>query len=165
MRKRGPLFAARTLKAGAAIAVLMGVSALQAQESGIPPDMFIPGNLVVTRSVYTYGHNITAQVTNLPPGCTPISPSNPNPGDPCALAVINSAYPFVFNNVTVDGSFGITPKIFLDQMTRLGSTLTLEVPNSTQPGVTATSDQMVTSFIHPEKSTRSIPSCRPTTGR
>jgi hypothetical protein len=75
--------------------------------------LFIPGSLVLTRSVYTNGHNITAQVTNLPPGCTPISPSNPNPADPCALAVIDSAYPFVFNNDTVDGSFGITSKIFL----------------------------------------------------
>jgi hypothetical protein len=115
LRKRGLLLGARTLKAGASIAVLIGVSTLLAQESGIPPNLFIPGSLVLTRSVYTNGHNITAQVTNLPPGCTPISPSNPNPADPCALAVIDSAYPFVFNNDTVDGSFGITSKIFLDR--------------------------------------------------
>jgi hypothetical protein len=151
LRKRGLLLGARTLKAGASIAVLIGVSTLLAQESGIPPNLFIPGSLVLTRSVYTNGHNITAQVTNLPPGCTPISPSNPNPADPCALAVIDSAYPFVFNNDTVDGSFGITSKIFLDQISRSGSLVTsLEVPNSTQPGVTAAGDQMVTSF--PSKS-------------
>ncbi len=148
LRKRGHLFAAATLKSAPSIAILMGVvCTLHAQESGIPRNLFIPGNLVVTRSVYTNGHNITAQITNLPPGCTPISPSDPDPADPCALAVIDSSYPFVFNNDTVDGSFGITSKIFLDQLTRFGSPITsLEVPNSTEPGVTATSDQMVTSF-------------------
>ncbi len=53
----------------------------------------------------------------------------------------------MFNNDTVDGSFGITSKIYLDQITAFGFPLTsLEVPNSSQPGVTATSDQMVTSF-------------------
>jgi hypothetical protein len=150
LRKRSRLVAARTLLAAGSIAALMGVSTAQAQESGIsllPGNLFIPDNLVVSRSVYTNGDNITAQVTNLPPGCTPITSANPSPADPCTAAASSSAYPFVFNNDTVDGSFGITSKIFLDQITPFGFVFTsLEVPNSSQPGVKSTSDQMVTSF-------------------
>ena len=77
---------------------------------------FLPGNLVVSRSVYTN-----------------------NPSFP--------AYPFVWNTDLTDASFGITSKIFLDQMTPFGLvTGTLEVPNSTQHGITAQSNQAVTSF-------------------
>ena len=44
-------------------------------------------------------------------------------------------------------SFGITSAIFLDQLTPDGRFVnTLEVPNSTQPGVSSTDDQLVTSF-------------------
>jgi hypothetical protein len=134
--------AAGTLLAAALIA---GSSTARAQ--GFPGNLFIPGNLVVTRSVYTDGGNITAGVTNLPPGCTPVTAENPTPADPCAAAVTSSAYPYVFNNDSVDGSFGVTSEIFLDQVTPFGFVFSsLEVPNSTQAGVTSTSDQMVTSF-------------------
>src|SRR5262249_25507638 len=55
--------------------------------------------------------------------------------------------PSVWNNDSVDGSFGITSKIFLDQITASGSLVsTLEVPNSSQNEVPPTKDQMVTSF-------------------
>jgi hypothetical protein len=149
-KKRGRLVAARTLLAAGSIAALFGISTAQAQESAaslFPGNLFIPGNLVVTRSVYTNGNNITAGTTNLPPGCTPVTATNPTPADPCAAANANSAYPFVFNNDGVDPSFGVTSKIFLDQLTPFGFVFTsLEVPNSSQTGVTATSDQMVTSF-------------------
>jgi hypothetical protein len=77
---------------------------------------FTPGNLVVSRSVYL---------------------ENPSLG----------LYPFVWNNDLIDASFGITSRIFLDEMTPLGALVgTLEVPNSTQNGVPATKDQLVTSF-------------------
>ncbi len=50
-------------------------------------------------------------------------------------------YPFVWNNDITDPSFGITSKIFLDQLTPFGFPLTsLEVPNSTQQGVPPTKD-------------------------
>jgi hypothetical protein len=131
------LLAAGTLLAAAPIAVLIGASPLVAQEPSVP---FLPGNLAVTRSVYANGGNIVAGETNLPPGCGSSS-------DPCTPAVTSSAYPFVFNNDTVDGSFGVTSKIFIDQMTPFGFTFSsLEVPNSSQAGVTATSNQVVTSF-------------------
>ncbi len=47
----------------------------------------------------------------------------------------------------VDGSFGITSKIVLDQLTRSGLLISsLEVPNSSQRHLSPTSDQMVGSF-------------------
>jgi hypothetical protein len=53
----------------------------------------------------------------------------------------------VWNNDAVDPSFGITSKLFLDQLATNGSPVnSIEVPNSTQNGVPATKDQMVTSF-------------------
>ena len=124
-------------------AFIAGSLALRAQENDFslfPGNFFIPGNLVVARSVYTNGNNIIAGVTNLPPGCGSAT-------DPCTAAVTSSAYPYVFNNDTVDGSFGVTSKIYLDQITPFAFPFTsLEVPNSTEAGVTATSDHLVTSF-------------------
>src|ERR1700758_4636744 len=74
---------------------------------------FYPGNLVVSRSVYDNNpSNIQVGMT-LPPNCT----------SGCAQAVVDGTYPFVFNNVGVDGSFGITSKIFLDQITTSGTLL------------------------------------------
>jgi hypothetical protein len=102
---------------------------------------FSPGNLVISRSVYGDTNNITAGVAILPPNCSPANCPTP------VTAVVGSAYPYVWNNDTVDGSFGITSKIFLDQITPLGALVnSLEVPNRSQKGVPPTKDQMVTSF-------------------
>ena len=100
---------------------------------------FRPGNLLVSRVVYDNNpNNIVAGVTLLPPGCV---------GSACTSATASGAYPSVWNNVLVDGSFGITSRIVLDQMTRLGLLIsTLEVPNSSQRHIAVTSDQMVGSF-------------------
>ncbi len=66
---------------------------------------------------------------------------------PCAAAINNGTYPFVFNNDTIDASFGITSKIFLDQITPSGFLLdSLEVPNSSLKNVHTESNQIVTSF-------------------
>src|SRR6202035_116869 len=77
----------------------------------------------------------------LPPNCSLANCPTP------VTAVVGSAYPLVWNIDTVDGSFGITSKIFLDQMTPSGLVFaSLEAPNSSQNGVPPTKDQMVTSF-------------------
>jgi hypothetical protein len=100
-------------------------------------DYFIPGNLVVSRSVYDNNPKNVAVGETLPPGCM----------NGCGSAVSDGTYPYVWNNDTVDGSFGITSKIFLDQLTPSGTLVTtLEVPNSSQRGVPPTKDQLVTSF-------------------
>lgn len=144
LRKRGRLFAVAPLLAAACVGTFLSVPAANAQESGLslfPGNFFLPGNLVVSRSVYVDTGSITAGTTVLPPDCSLANCPTP------VTAVVNSAYPYVFNNDTVDGSFGITSKIFLDQMTPFGLVFTsLQVPNSSQPGVTPTRDQLVTSF-------------------
>ncbi len=98
---------------------------------------FVPGNLLVSRSVYDGGPS-TVQVGDvLPPGCL----------SGCATATANGTYPYVWNNDLADASFGITSRVFLDQLTPSGSFVdSLEVPSSSDNGVPATKDQMVTSF-------------------
>jgi hypothetical protein len=127
----------------AAVATLALPLSLSAQDFGSgfrPAPQFFPGNLVVSRSVYD---NLASNVSvgeALPPECSPST-------DACVTAVNNGTYPFVFNNAPVDASFGITSRIFLDQITPFGLRLnTLEVPNSLDRGITSRSNQMVTSF-------------------
>ncbi|HEX3635297.1 MAG TPA: hypothetical protein VHV99_07385 [Paraburkholderia sp.] len=97
-----------------------------------------PNRLLVSRSVYDVNPAIVPGVTPLPFNC--VAPN-------CVTATANGSYPTVFNNNLVDGSFGVTTKIFLDQLTLGGELVgTLEVPNSAQHNVGPNSDQMVTSF-------------------
>ncbi|BCF99148.1 hypothetical protein PPGU19_037170 [Paraburkholderia sp. PGU19] len=102
---------------------------------------FHPGLLVISRSVYD---NLSSNVqagTILPPNCASTqggcSASTGAPSD--------GTYPYVWNNDAYDASFGITSRIFLDQISRGGAVVsTLEVPNSLQKGFSR--DQLVTSF-------------------
>ncbi len=100
-----------------------------------------PGNLLVSTSTFQNDPNIIVG-TPLPPGCgTTVYNS------PCGLAIVNGDYPFVFNNDTVDGHFGITSKIVLQQLDTSGKMLgTLEVPNSSRRDSASSDNQMVTSF-------------------
>jgi len=101
-------------------------------------DFFLPGNLVVSRSVYDNNSGNVEVGDALPPDCAPVN---------CVAAVSDGTYPIVWNNDLVDGSFGITSRILLDQITPEGTLVnSLEVPNSFQPGVPPTKDQLVTSF-------------------
>jgi len=138
-RKR-PSRAAATLLTAVSIVTLVGVQTARADDdTGFP--FFLPFNLAVTRSVYVDTGSITAGTTVLPPNCSPANCPTP------ATAVTSSAYPYVFNNDTVDGNFGITSKIFVDQVTPFGWVFSsFEVPNSSEHGVGPKSDQMVTSF-------------------
>ena len=111
-----------------------------AQAFGDPVPYFFPGNLVVSRSVYDNNANNIAVGTQLPPNCAKTV-------GPCAPATNNGTYPLVFNNVIPDPSFGVTSKIFLDQITPFGFLLnSLEVPNSSQWNAHTGSNQLVTSF-------------------
>jgi uncharacterized protein (TIGR03437 family) len=97
---------------------------------------FTPGNLVVTRSVYAGDATTVTVGQPLPPIC-PVTAS-------CGgKATNNGAYPApgstnnVWNNANVDGSFGITSPIFLDQVATSGALInTLALPP----------DLLVTSF-------------------
>jgi hypothetical protein len=134
-RSRRHLIARLVFTAIAATSAACGLSAQQ-PDFGFP--QFFPGNLVVSRSVYD---NLAGNVTlgeQLPPGCIPAN---------CVTAVANGTYPFIFNNAPVDGSFGITSRIYLDQITPWGFPIsTFEVPNTLQRGITSGSNQLVTSF-------------------
>ncbi|MGC2180822.1 MAG: hypothetical protein WA650_21615, partial [Bradyrhizobium sp.] len=102
---------------------------------------FLPGNLLLSRSVYDSPANIiTPGVTQLPPGCTPGN---------CVTATADGTYPTVFNNAIVDASFGVTAPILIDEMLTIPSgdvVQTIQVPNSSERGVKTNTDQMVTSF-------------------
>ncbi len=104
---------------------------------------FIPGNLVVSRSVYDNKAATVKVGTVLPPNCA----ATLGGCAPAAGAPFDGVYPEVWNNDTYDASFGITSKILLDQITPFGGYLgSIEVPNSSQRDVGPTSDQLVTSF-------------------
>jgi len=94
---------------------------------------FQRGNLVVSRSVYD---NNAANVTIgaiLPPNCaTTTGGCSASTGAP-----YNGLYPTVWNNDIYDSNFGITSKIYLDQVSPFGWLVdSLEVPTN----------QLVTSF-------------------
>ncbi|MBV8430331.1 MAG: hypothetical protein JO244_04165, partial [Solirubrobacterales bacterium] len=117
---------ATVLCAAAGVAAISGPTPASAATAG--SGRLIPGSLLVSESVYTKAPKIVPGQTQLPPGCT---------GSNCVTAVADGTYPQVFNNALVDGSFGVTSRIFLDEMTPSGVPLgTITVP----PG------RLVTSF-------------------
>lgn len=72
---------------------------------------FTPGNLVILRSTYVDTGEIAAVV----PGTTSL------PTNPAVTATNDGTFPNVFSNVTVDGNFGVTSPVYLDQITTSGS--------------------------------------------
>ena len=124
-------------RAGAAALVTVLCAAGGLAASGAPAGasaadnqgrFIFPGNLLVSESFYTNDPNIVAGQSQLPPGCT---------GSNCMTAIANGTYPQVFNNDKVDGSFGVTSRIFLAEMTPGGFPLgVIPVP----------SRELVTSF-------------------
>jgi hypothetical protein len=128
------------LVAVATFALPLSLSAQDLNFGFLPFPQLFPGNLVVSRSVYDNQASNVSVGEALPPECSPSTGA-------CVTAVNNGTYPFVFNNAPVDASFGITSRIFLDEMTPFGLRFnTLEVPNSLDRGITSESNQMVTSF-------------------
>ncbi|GGA15358.1 hypothetical protein [Dyella caseinilytica] len=102
---------------------------------------FWPGNLVVSRSVYDNNASNVQIGELLPPNC----PTSSGACGAAPGAQYDGTYPYVFNNDIYDGSFGITSRIYLDQMTTNGWVInSLEVPNSLRPA--AREGELVTSF-------------------
>ena len=136
MAIESPRFALRTTLLSLAIAS----TGAFAQAPG--PFFGGPGLLVVSRSVYD---NVSSNVQTgevLPPNCKNTQAGCPTTGNG---ATNDGTYPYVWNNVLYDPSFGITARIFLDTITPGGQTVSsLEVPNSLHPGQGG--DQLVTSF-------------------
>jgi uncharacterized protein (TIGR03437 family) len=90
---------------------------------------FSPGNLVLSRSVYTGDASTVVKGQALPPVC-PASAEAASTGactadkasDTGAYASSSSANN-VFNNNKIDGSFGVTSPIYLEQLTPSGTTV------------------------------------------
>ncbi len=119
---------------------------------------FEPGNLVVSRSVYT-GDATTVKIGQKLPGNCPATATCPT-----ATATNDGTYPNLWNNAKVDASFGVTSPIFLDQITTTGTRInTLAVPTSvlvtsfpskSEIGLNLSSDgSMITfmGYVAPEK--------------
>jgi hypothetical protein len=101
----GAAIAAGTIPAGAATVA-----------GGRGHDVFRPGDLLVSESFYRNDPNIVAGQTVLPTGVT---------------AIANGDYPYVFNNATVDGSFGVTSPIYLSELSPDGRQVArISIPSS-----------------------------------
>jgi uncharacterized protein (TIGR03437 family) len=89
---------------------------------------FTPGNLVLSRSVYAGNQSTVVLGSALPPVC-PASANTASSGACQIKAISNGAYAAtdstsnIFANNTVDGSFGVTSPIFLEQLTPAGVTV------------------------------------------
>jgi hypothetical protein len=115
---------AKTVTARAAVAVGFTLALLAPAVAGAHDRQgsgrLAPGNLLISRSVYTRDPAIQPGVTQLPPNCT---------AGNCGTAVADGAYPYVFNNDAADSSFGVTEPLFLDEVSPWGGVLdTIKVP-------------------------------------
>ncbi|MGA8767691.1 MAG: hypothetical protein WB559_11790 [Candidatus Acidiferrales bacterium] len=130
--------------AASALAAATFVGKVAADDDQFGRFGFVPGTLVLSRSVYVGTASTVTVGQTLPPGCVAgnvavplIAGGNASVAVTCATAIADGTYPTVFNNNGPDGSFGITSPIFLDNITTDGFRIgTLTVP----------SDQIVTSF-------------------
>ena len=127
-----------------AITIAIGLATIGMRANDDAQFHFIPNSLVVSRSVYVGTADTVTVGQTLPPGCVAgtvkvplLAGGTANVKVACATAAADGTYPTVFNNNKVDGSFGVTSPIFLDDITTEGHLHgTLPVP----------SDQIVTSF-------------------
>jgi hypothetical protein len=110
MRPRTGIAAFVTLVGAAGVLAVAAGSGTAASAASSNSNKVKAGDLLVSGTIYT-APNIVAGATQLPPGCAPAN---------CATAVADSTFPQVFNNSSVDGSFGITSQIFLDELTTDG---------------------------------------------
>jgi len=132
-----PLVKGLAILSAAAFATSIPAMAQDHDDAGIH---FFPGNLIVSRSVYDNNANNVKVGALLPPNCA-------NTVGPCVAATNDGTFPYVFNNALVDGSFGITSKLYLDQITPWGFVIdSLEIPNSSMHNIRSESNQLVTSF-------------------
>jgi len=131
-----------TLMLGAlAVALVAGRRAAAIADDG-QECQFVPGSLVLSRSVYAGNSSSVVVGQTLPPNCVPGTVTIPllaggtttvtipaASSSGCNTAVADGTYPTVFNNDSADGSFGITSPIFLDNITTDGRLInTLPVP-------------------------------------
>lgn len=135
-------FARRRIGATLALILLGGGLVAHADDSQNGRGFqFWPGNLVLSRSVYDNKSSNVQVGTILPVNCA----STAGGCGAASGAPYDGIYPYVWNDVIYDGSFGITARIYLDQLTPEGHLVgSLQVPNSLLPS--APEGELVTSF-------------------
>ena len=132
----------RHVAASLALTALAASTFAYAGDFSRGPDFhFWPGNLVVSRSVYDNKASNVEVGTILPVNCAATTGGcGASSGAP-----FDGTYPYVWNDVLYDANFGVTSRIYLDQITPNGWLLnSLEVPNSLLPAAMA--GELVTSF-------------------
>ena len=137
--KSPSLTPSRTL---ALAAVLASGTLPSLAQSAATSGLLYPNNLVVSRSVYDNKASNVTVGQFLPPNCiVTLAGCGTAPA-----ATYNGTYPYVFNNDKVDGSFGVTSRIYLDQIDLFGKKInSIEVPNSDEKNLNST-QHLVTSF-------------------
>jgi uncharacterized protein (TIGR03437 family) len=110
--------------------ILTGLSAaIFAQTSAFSG--FTSGNLVLTRSVYAGDGSTVAVGQPLPPVCPSTAACGTATATDSGAAPSTASANNVWNNNKVDGSFGITSPIYLDQITPTGTLVnTLAIPSN-----------------------------------
>jgi hypothetical protein len=101
----------RSTVKNSSVASVLAFAAITASASLAHASSFTPGNLIVSRSVYE-GTAATVTVGQALPGTD-------------AGAVADGTYPTVFQNASVDSSFGVTSPIFIDEINVSGTTATV----------------------------------------
>jgi uncharacterized protein (TIGR03437 family) len=92
---------------------------------------FSTGNIVVSRSVYSGSAATLAAGQPLPPVCPSTASCGTTPATASGAYITATSTNNVFNNDIVDGSFGVTSPIFLDQLTPTGTLVnSLAIPTS-----------------------------------
>lgn len=135
-------FARRRIGATLALVLFGGGVVAHADDSWNRHDFhFWPGNLVLSRSVYDNKASNIQVGTILPVNCAATTGGcGASSGAP-----YDGTYPYVWNDVLYDANFGVTARVYLDQLTPDGQLIdSLQVPNSLLP--TAPEGELVTSF-------------------
>ncbi|WP_236787715.1 hypothetical protein [Amycolatopsis sp. GM8] len=128
--RRGALGVAASFAIGACV---VGASGVPAQADAGGKTALIPGDLLVSRVHYTGTAGlITPGVTVLPTG---------------AVAVADGSFAHVWDNVSVDGNFGVTAPIYLDQITPSGTPAgSIAAPDGTPSASSRGHDLLMGSF-------------------
>src|ERR1700733_14875194 len=92
---------------------------------------FTAGNIVVSRSVYSGSAATLAVGQPLPPVCPSTAACGTAPATASGAYVTSTSANNVWNNDLVDGSFGVTSPLVLDQITPTGTLVsTLPIPTT-----------------------------------
>ena len=129
--------------------LFLTTTALLAATSAAHADPYTPGNLLISRSVYTVPASTIVVGQTILPGAVLSTTVLTK------TAVADASYPNVFKNETPDPSFGVTTPIIIDQVTKTGSLvssqiitgLTTSFPSKSELGLSLSADGKAVQFM------------------